>query len=43
LKIHGDAFFQFDEIICQPSGHPLGCAALWRQFARGETFYVRLE
>jgi hypothetical protein len=38
LKIHGEAFFQFDEINCQPSGHPLGCAALWRLFAGAESF-----
>jgi hypothetical protein len=41
--IHGDAFFQFDGIICQPSGDPLGCAALWRRFARAQSFCVRLE
>jgi hypothetical protein len=41
--IHGDAFFQFDEIICQPSGHPLGCAALWRQISGAQSSDVRLE
>jgi hypothetical protein len=41
--IHGEAFFQFDEIICRPSGHPLGCAALGRQFSGAQFSDVRLE
>jgi hypothetical protein len=42
-KIHREAFFRFDAFYYRPSGHPLGCAALWRQFCGGQFFFVRRE
>jgi hypothetical protein len=41
--IHRDAFFRFDEFFFQPSGYPLGCAALWREISGAHFSEVRLE
>jgi hypothetical protein len=41
--IHGDAFFRIDEFFYQPSGHPLGCDAFWREFSGAKSSDVRRE